>query len=104
MTDETAPRKLRGVIRLKDSKPFTGFEPSYASKLIEEGKLPPLRQLTVGGRALGWFDDDLIEHQDQIAEQPPVNKLPPERRIIERVRLTPEAIERHRSLRKANNG
>ena len=107
--DNPQPRTLQRIIRLKDSKEFTGFEPSYVPKLIEEGVLPPLRNLSGTGRASGWFESDLLGHQERIAAQPPVvvrdgQIVPPERRRIERVKLSPEAQERLRRKLAAANG
>jgi predicted DNA-binding transcriptional regulator AlpA len=103
MTDQTAPRTLRRMIRPRDGAPYHGYSsPEYAMKKVAEGALPPLYRLTEGGRALAWFEDELIEHQQRVAQRPVTDPvLPPQRRKIKRVRLTPEAIKHYRRLREA---
>jgi len=85
----TEPRRLKRIIRLKDSEKYTGHKPAAVPQLIEDGKLPPLRQLTDGGRARGWFEDDLIDHQERIAAWPHVVPKKAEKaKRVERIRRT----------------
>lgn len=60
---------LKRIVPFRHSRPFTGYGPTRARELIEQGKLPKLVPLP-GGRALGFVEDELIECQRQwIAER-----------------------------------
>ena len=58
---------LRKFVRLKNSKPYTGYGRTQTQKLIDDGVLPKPFPLSPGGRAKGWFEDQLVEYQRKIA-------------------------------------
>jgi predicted DNA-binding transcriptional regulator AlpA len=47
----------------------TGYGPTQLDKLIGEGKLPTPIPLSEGGRAIGWFEDEIIAHQEARAAE-----------------------------------
>jgi predicted DNA-binding transcriptional regulator AlpA len=60
--------RLRRIVRMKDGKRYHGYGSTQVQKLIDDGVLPKPFPLSPGGRAKGWFEDQLIEHQKRIAD------------------------------------
>jgi predicted DNA-binding transcriptional regulator AlpA len=56
-------RKLRRIIRKHDLPTYTGLQRSALNELIKKGQFPPLFPLSDGGRAMGSWEDDIIDWQ-----------------------------------------
>jgi len=42
----------------------SGYRPTQLEELIKAGKFPASFALSEGGRARGWFEDEIITHQE----------------------------------------
>jgi hypothetical protein len=57
---DESPR-LRKIVRLKDGPKYTGLGETQTNELIREGFIRQPFPLSPGGRARGWFEDELAE-------------------------------------------
>jgi predicted DNA-binding transcriptional regulator AlpA len=57
--------KLRTVVRWKAVLAATGYSKSQLEELIRRGQFPPPFPLSDGARAVGWWQDELLAHQEQ---------------------------------------
>ena len=61
---------LRRVLRKPEVLAASGYRPTQLDLLIEQGKFPRPIRLSEGGRALGWYEDEIIAFQQaRIAER-----------------------------------
>jgi len=61
---------LRRVLRKPEVLAASGYRPTQLDLLIEQGKFPRPFRLSEGGRALGWYEDEIIAFQQaRIAER-----------------------------------
>jgi predicted DNA-binding transcriptional regulator AlpA len=44
-----------------------GYGPTQLDELVEQGKLPKPIHLSENSRAIGWFEDEIIAHQEAMA-------------------------------------
>jgi len=57
-------------LRTSDLLAASGYRPTYLDLLREQAKLPRTFRLSEGGRALGWYEDEIIAFQQaRIAER-----------------------------------
>jgi prophage regulatory protein len=69
--------KLRRILRRKQVLEASGYRPTQLDELIKEGKFPAPIHLSEGSRAVGWFEDEVAEHQAaRAAERDRTKKLP----------------------------
>src|SRR5262245_2904210 len=54
---------LRRILRKPEVLAASGYRPTQLDELINQGKFPAPIHLSEGGRALGWFEDEIIAHQ-----------------------------------------
>ena len=57
--------KLRRVLRYPAVLAATGYSKTQLQELIKQGKFSPPFSLSDGGRAVGWFEDEVVEYQEQ---------------------------------------
>ena len=57
--------KLRKVLRWPDVLAATGYSKTQIEVKIREGQFPCPFPLSEGGRAVGWWEDELIAYQEQ---------------------------------------
>ena len=62
MTQEQ-PSRLRRVVRQPEVLRATGWGKSTLADKIAKGEFHKPFKLDDGGRALGWWEDDIVEHQ-----------------------------------------
>jgi predicted DNA-binding transcriptional regulator AlpA len=56
---------LRRVIRKRDLSQFAGLQRTQINALIKQGEFPAPIKLSDSGRAVGWFEDELIQWQQE---------------------------------------
>ncbi len=61
MTDRP---KLRTILRRNDVMRATGYRSTQLTELIAQGEFPKPVKLSDGGRAVGWFEDEVIAWQE----------------------------------------
>jgi predicted DNA-binding transcriptional regulator AlpA len=57
-------RQLQRILREPEVLVATGYKKTQLDELINQGKLPAPIRLSEGGRARGWFEDEIIAHQE----------------------------------------
>jgi len=57
--------KLQRIIRKKDLSQFVGLKRTQIDDLIKKKEFPQGVPLTESGRAVGWFEDVLVDWQQQ---------------------------------------
>ena len=57
-------RQLQRILREPEVLAATGYKKTQLDELINQGKLPAPIRLSEGGRARGWFEDEIISHQE----------------------------------------
>ena len=57
---KTIPRR---VMRVADVEAATGYKATQRDQLIAGGKFPASFKLSPGGRAVGWWEDEIITWQ-----------------------------------------
>lgn len=61
---------LRRVLRKPEVLAASGYRATQLDLLIEQGRFPRPFRLSEGGRALGWYEDEIIAFQQaRIAER-----------------------------------
>jgi predicted DNA-binding transcriptional regulator AlpA len=65
MSASNKSNKLRIVVRWPVVLKATGLSKSQVEEKIKEGLFPAPFPLSEGGRAVGWFEDEIIEYQEQ---------------------------------------
>ena len=55
---------LRKILRGPEVLKACGYKESQLDEKIKEGKFPAPITLSEGGRARGWFEDEIIAHQE----------------------------------------
>jgi prophage regulatory protein len=61
--------KLRRILRKREVLAASGYRQTQLDELIDQGKFPAPIHLSEGGRALGWFEDEIIAHQEARAAE-----------------------------------
>jgi len=62
--------RLRRVLRKPEVLAASGYRPTQLDLLIEQGRFPRPIRLSEGGRALGWYEDEVVAFQQaRIAER-----------------------------------
>ena len=56
-------KPLRKVLRKPEVLAASGYKSTQLDELIKQGRFPAPFRLTEGGRAVGWFEDEIIAHQ-----------------------------------------
>jgi predicted DNA-binding transcriptional regulator AlpA len=56
---------LRRIIRRKNLPDYVGLQRSQIDQLIQRGEFPAPITLADGGRARGWFEDEIAEWQQR---------------------------------------
>jgi len=56
--------KLRRILRKREVLAASGYKPTQLDELINQGKFPAPVHLSEGSRAVGWFEDEIIAHQE----------------------------------------
>ena len=56
---------LRRILREPDVLQASGYRKTQLDLLIQQGKFPRPIRLSEGGRARGWFEDEIIQYQEQ---------------------------------------
>ena len=60
-------KHLQRIVRRKELPSFCGLKKSQINDLIKDGKFPqPFKLNPPAGRAVGWFEEDLIAWQQSI--------------------------------------
>jgi prophage regulatory protein len=54
---------LRRVLRIDDVIAASGYSKNQLEELISEGRFPAPFKLSPGGRARGWYEDEIITYQ-----------------------------------------
>ena len=57
-------KKLRTILREPEVLKASGYKKTQLDELINQGKFPAPIALSPGGRAKGWFEDEIIAHQE----------------------------------------
>ena len=60
MTDRP---KLRTILRRDDVMRATGYRSTQLAELVKKGEFPRPIKLSDGGRAIGWFEDEVAAWQ-----------------------------------------
>jgi prophage regulatory protein len=55
---------LRRILREREVLAASGYRKTQLELLIQKGKFPKPIRLSEGGRARGWFEDEVIAHQE----------------------------------------
>ena len=61
--------RLRRVLRRPEVLAVSGYKPTQLDELIKQGKFPAPVRLSKGGRAVGWFEDELVAYQEARAAE-----------------------------------
>jgi predicted DNA-binding transcriptional regulator AlpA len=61
-------RKLRKILRKRVVMDMLGLGHSALAEAVARGDLPKPVQITAQGRVVGWFEDEIIEHQEKRAK------------------------------------
>jgi prophage regulatory protein len=56
--------RLQRILRKRDVLAASGYKPTQLDELIKQGKFPAPIHLSEGGRAVGWFEDEVASHQE----------------------------------------
>lgn len=67
------PQKAQRIFRMRDLPDVTGLKRTKLQKLMEAGEFPRPVKLA-GGRAIGWFEDQIAEWQRGIIERATTSK------------------------------
>ena len=59
----TTQPNVREVLRLPQVKTLTGFSEMHLWRLEKAGKFPKRFKLCEGGKAVGWFADEIAAYQ-----------------------------------------
>ena len=65
--ERNAAMKIREIIRRPAVKRATGYGDTQLDELVRSGELPAPIRLSDGGRARGWFADEIAEYQERRA-------------------------------------
>ena len=61
-------RKLQKVIRgYKRVREFVPYAETQIREMVADGRFP--KPIRFGPRALGWFEDDIIEYQERLRRE-----------------------------------
>ena len=60
-------RTLRRILRKRDLHAYDGLGNTRRAELFKEGKYPKPFKLTAGGRAIGWWQDEIAAYQGKLA-------------------------------------
>ena len=61
---------LRRVLRKPAVLEATGYRATQLDLLVSQGRFPKPIKLSAGGRATGWFEDEIIQfQQERLAER-----------------------------------
>ena len=61
---------LRRVLREAEVLAASGYKKTQLDQLISEGRFPAPIKLSPGGRARGWYEDEIIAYQlERMAER-----------------------------------
>ena len=60
-------RKLSRILREPEVLKYTGLKKSQIDAMVRDGRFPAPLRLT-GGRAKGWLEDEVLEHQLKLIE------------------------------------
>jgi predicted DNA-binding transcriptional regulator AlpA len=55
---------LRRILREPEVLAASGYRKTQLDVLIQQGKFPKPIKLSEGGRARGWFEDEIIQFQE----------------------------------------
>jgi predicted DNA-binding transcriptional regulator AlpA len=62
-------KTLRRILRRPEVLAACGYGPTQLDELIQQGKFPAPISLSPGGRARGWFEDEIIAYQEERAAE-----------------------------------
>jgi predicted DNA-binding transcriptional regulator AlpA len=62
-------KTLRTILREPAVLKACGYKSTQLQELIDQGKFPTPILLSPGGRAGGWFEDEIIAYQEQRAAE-----------------------------------
>jgi len=62
-------KTLRTILREPAVLKAVGYKPTQLDELIRQGKFPTPILLSPGGRARGWFEDEIIAYQEERAAE-----------------------------------
>jgi prophage regulatory protein len=63
-------KTLRRILRKPEVLKACGYKATQLDLLVSQGKFPAPIRLSEGGRATGWFEDEIIQYQEErIAER-----------------------------------
>jgi predicted DNA-binding transcriptional regulator AlpA len=60
---------LRRILRKPAVLEATGYRATQLDLLVSQGKFPRPIRLSEGGRAMGWFEDEIIAYQEARAAE-----------------------------------
>jgi predicted DNA-binding transcriptional regulator AlpA len=67
--EERKVTRLRTILREPAVLKATGYGKTQLAELVDQGKFPAPIALSPGGRAKGWFEDEVIQYQEQRAAE-----------------------------------
>ena len=60
--------KLRTTLRKAAVIRALGYKASHFDQLVKQGVLPPPHKLRRDGKATGWWEDEIIAYQNELAK------------------------------------
>jgi len=66
---EQAPRKLRRVLRKPAVVAAVGYSAVQIDFMVADGRFPKPFKLSKGGKAVGWWEDEIISYQEDRAKE-----------------------------------
>jgi predicted DNA-binding transcriptional regulator AlpA len=69
-------RKLRTTLRKPAVLRALGYKATQFDELVKRGVLPAGHKLSKGGKAIGWWEDEIIDVQEERAKEPKQQPAP----------------------------